>query len=49
MGAALVAMGARVTFGKKKYAAVEDQMHVDQKYQGTVNQIRRRLQLLSNV
>jgi chromosomal replication initiator protein len=31
------------------YQSVEDQMRVDQKYQGTVNQIRRRLQLLSNV
>jgi chromosomal replication initiator protein len=31
------------------YQSVEDQMRIDQKYQANVNQIRRRLQLLSNV
>ncbi|HEX9006613.1 MAG TPA: chromosomal replication initiator protein DnaA [Bacteroidota bacterium] len=30
------------------YQSVEDQMRVDQKYQGTINQIRRRLQMLTS-
>ncbi len=31
------------------YQSVEDQMRVDQKYQGTINQIRRRLQMLTSM